>query len=101
MSTTLPTRPGLYVLLGLAGQLGCAHGITSKPVRLSPTSQALDNEAGTVASIASEEDFFEAKLLYQALPLPRQEATWSTSVAAASTRLRRRWPRLASPIPRR
>ena len=68
MSTTLPTRPGLYVLLGLAGQLGCAHGITSKPVRLSPTSQALDNEAGTVASIASEEDFFEAKLLYQALP---------------------------------
>jgi hypothetical protein len=68
MSTHLPRRPGLVVFLGLAGLLGCAHGITSKSADLSPTSRALASEADTVAAIASEEDFFEAKLLYQALP---------------------------------
>jgi hypothetical protein len=68
MSTNSPRRPGLIAFLGLAGLLGCAHGLTSNPADLSPTSRALASEADTVASIASEEDFFEAKLLYQALP---------------------------------
>ena len=68
MSTNLPRRPGLIAFLGLAGLLGCAHGISTKTADLSPTSRALASEADTVAAIASEEDFFEAKLLYQALP---------------------------------
>jgi len=68
MFTNLPRRLGLFVLLGLAGLLGCAHGIGAKSAQLSPTSQALASEAGAVASVTSEEDFFEAKLLYQALP---------------------------------
>jgi len=68
MSITLATRPGLFALLGLAGLLGCAHGMAGNPVQLSPSSQALANEAGAVVAITSEEDFFEAKLLHQALP---------------------------------
>ena len=68
MSTLSPRRPGLFVLAALAGLLGCAHGLSSKSARLSPSSQALASEAATVASIANEEDFFEARLLYQALP---------------------------------
>jgi tetratricopeptide (TPR) repeat protein len=68
MLTILPTRPGLFVVLGLAGLLGCAHSIADRPVQLSPSSQALANEAGAVVAITSEEDFFEAKLLHQALP---------------------------------
>ena len=35
---------------------------------LSPTAQALSGEASAVVAIATEEDYFEAKLLYQALP---------------------------------
>ena len=42
--------------------------MAAKPVTLSKASQAIANEARAVASIATEEDFFEAKLLYQALP---------------------------------
>jgi len=68
MLITLPRRPALFVLLGFAGLLGCAHGIPGKSAQLSPTSQALASEAGAVVSITCEEDFFEAKLLYQALP---------------------------------
>jgi tetratricopeptide (TPR) repeat protein len=68
MSTNLPRRPGLIAFLGLAGLLGCAHGIPAKPTDLSPAARALASEAGAVTDIASEEDFFEARLLYQALP---------------------------------
>ena len=68
MLTISPRRPGLSALLALAGLLGCAHGIFTKSPPLGPTAQALASEAATVAVIASEEDFFEAKLLYQALP---------------------------------
>jgi hypothetical protein len=68
MLTTSPRSAGLLAILGFAGLLGCAHGVFSKSATLSRTSQALASEAATVASITSEEDFFEAKLLYQALP---------------------------------
>jgi tetratricopeptide (TPR) repeat protein len=75
MSNYLAIRPGLLLLLCIAGLLGCAHGITEKPVRLSPTSQAFASEADTVTSITCEEDYFEAKLLYQALPENAVERT--------------------------
>jgi tetratricopeptide (TPR) repeat protein len=60
--------PVLAAFLCSASLLGCAHGMAAKPVTLSKASQAIANEARAVASIATEEDFFEAKLLYQALP---------------------------------
>jgi tetratricopeptide (TPR) repeat protein len=68
MSNHLPLRLGLLLPLCIAGLLGCAHGLTGKSAKLSPSSQALASEADTVATITCEEDFFEAKLLYQALP---------------------------------
>ena len=61
-------RTSVAALLGLAAVSGCAHGIAPKPSRLSPASQALAREAGALPAITAEEDFFEAKLLYQALP---------------------------------
>lgn len=61
-------RFGLAALLGLSAISGCAHGIAPKPLRLSPASQALAREAGALSAINAEEDYFEAKLLYQALP---------------------------------
>ena len=54
--------------LCLAGLWGCVHGAAVKPVALSPAAQALANEAGAIRSITTEEDYFEAKLLFQALP---------------------------------
>jgi hypothetical protein len=68
MFKNLSPRAGWLVPLLIAGLLGCVHGAAVKPVQLSPASQALSSEAGTVAAIATEEDYFEAKLLYQALP---------------------------------
>lgn len=62
------SRLGLAGLLGLATLSGCAHGIAVKNTRLSPASEALAREATTLPAIVAEEDFFEAKLLYQALP---------------------------------
>ena len=61
-------RPYAPALIGLAGLLGCAHVVAPKPAPLGPVSQTLVTEAGAVGPIASEEDYFEAKLLYQALP---------------------------------
>jgi tetratricopeptide (TPR) repeat protein len=61
-------RFGLAALFGLSAISGCAHGISSKPVRLSPASQALAREASALPAINAEEDYFETKLLYQALP---------------------------------
>lgn len=60
--------PVLGAFLCAAGLLGCAHGMAAKPVPLSKAAQAIASEARAVASIATEEDFFEAKLLFQALP---------------------------------
>ncbi|HEY5283840.1 MAG TPA: hypothetical protein VIM14_13695, partial [Polyangia bacterium] len=68
MSNHLPVRPGLLVPLCIAGLLGCAHNPGAKSGKLSPSSQALASEADTVGTITCEEDYFEAKLLYQALP---------------------------------
>ncbi len=68
MSNYSPLRLGLVASLCIAGLSGCAHGITAKTAALSPTSQALVSEASGVGTIAFEEDYFEAKLLYQALP---------------------------------
>ncbi len=68
MLNPLPRSSGLLFVLGLAGLLGCAHGTATKSAPLGATVQALANEADAVASITTEEDFFEAKLLYQALP---------------------------------
>lgn len=61
-------RLGMAGLLGLTAISGCAHGTAPRPARLSPASQALAREAGALPAIAAEEDYFEAKLLYQALP---------------------------------
>ena len=61
-------RLGFAVLVGAAALSGCAHGITTKPANLSPASLALAREASSLPAITAEEDFFEAKLLYQALP---------------------------------
>jgi hypothetical protein len=60
-------RLGLAALLGLAVLSGCAHGIAPKPANLSPASQALAREASALPAITAEEDFFEARLLFQAL----------------------------------
>ena len=68
MSKNLAPPTGWLVLLCLAGLVGCVHGSASKPVALSPSAQALSNEASAVAAITTEEDYFEARLLYQALP---------------------------------
>ncbi|MBN2575354.1 MAG: hypothetical protein JXP73_12390 [Deltaproteobacteria bacterium] len=54
--------------LCLAGIWGCAHGAAPKPVPTSPATQALADEARAIESITTEEDYFEAKLLLQALP---------------------------------
>lgn len=54
--------------LACTALLGCAHAVAPKPVPLSPASQALASQAGAIGPIASEEDYFDAKLLYQALP---------------------------------
>ncbi len=62
------TTPVLGAWVCAASLLGCAHGMAAKPAPLSKAAQAIASEARTVASIATEEDFFEAKLLYQALP---------------------------------
>jgi tetratricopeptide (TPR) repeat protein len=62
------TRLGMAGLLGLTAISGCAHGIAPRPARLSPASQAIAREASALPTIAAEEDYFEAKLLYQALP---------------------------------
>lgn len=61
-------RPVFAAVLVLAGATGCVHGAAPKPVPLSPASQALASEASSVGAIASEEDYFEARLIYQALP---------------------------------
>jgi hypothetical protein len=68
MSNHLPRRPGLLVFSASPVCLAAPTASPAKIRRLSPTSQALASEADTVAAITSEEDFFEAKLLYQALP---------------------------------
>lgn len=61
-------RLGMAGLLGLTAISGCAHGISPRAMPLSPASQALAREAGALPAITAEEDYFEAKLLYQALP---------------------------------
>lgn len=68
MSRSLPNRRGLVLFSCLAALLGCAHGAGRKRSPLSSSSQALSDEAKTLASIHCEEDYFEAKLLYDALP---------------------------------
>lgn len=62
------TRLGVAALLGLTAVSGCAHNLSPKPGRLSMASQALAREAGALPAVSAEEDYFEAKLLYQALP---------------------------------
>ncbi len=61
-------RLGLVALLGLTAVSGCAHGIAARALKLSPAAQALAREAGALPAITAEEDYFEAKLLYQAVP---------------------------------
>jgi tetratricopeptide (TPR) repeat protein len=67
MLKSLPNRRGLVCFACLALLLGCAHG-TRKRVPVTPASQALSDEANALAPITCEEDYFEAKLLYEALP---------------------------------
>ena len=69
------TRLGMAGLLGLTAMSGCAHGIAPRPARLSPASQALAREASALSMVTAEEDYFEAKLLYQALPEGSDERT--------------------------
>lgn len=69
------TRLGMAGLLGLTAISGCAHGIAPRPARLSPASQALAREASALPAVTAEEDYFEAKLLYQALPEGSDERT--------------------------
>jgi hypothetical protein len=66
MSKSLLPRAALWLCLG--SLLGCVHGAAKRPAQLSPASQALASEADAVGVIRYEEDYFEAKLLYQALP---------------------------------
>jgi tetratricopeptide (TPR) repeat protein len=68
MSKHFLPRPGRRLLISLAGLVGCVHGASPKPVQFSPAAQALSSEAGAVAAITTEEDYFEARLLHQALP---------------------------------
>jgi len=67
MLKSLPNRRALVPFACLAVLLGCAHG-TRKRVPVTPASQALSDEANALAPITCEEDYFEAKLLYEALP---------------------------------
>src|ERR1019366_6743380 len=67
MLKSLPNRRALVPFACLALLLGCAHG-TRKRVPVTPASQALSDEAYALAPITCEEDYFEAKLLYEALP---------------------------------
>jgi tetratricopeptide (TPR) repeat protein len=48
--------------------LGCAHAVAPKPAPLSPAAQALASQARAIGPITYEEDYFDANLLYQALP---------------------------------
>lgn len=64
----LPVRSGLLAWLCLAGLVGCAHTVAPKQVAISPAAQALASEASAITGVTSEEDFIEARLLYQALP---------------------------------
>jgi tetratricopeptide (TPR) repeat protein len=76
MTSSSPARPGLgavrggraVVLVSLASLLGCAHGFSSQSRGLSKASQAFAKEAENVATVASEEEYLDAKLVYQALP---------------------------------
>ncbi len=61
-------RLGLAAAVCLASLAGCAHGVRPKPAPLSPTARALATEAGAIGPLAHEEDYFEGKLLHQALP---------------------------------
>jgi tetratricopeptide (TPR) repeat protein len=60
--------PILAALLCASNLLGCAHGLTARTVTLSKASQGIANEAHAIANITTEEEFFAAKLIYQALP---------------------------------
>jgi tetratricopeptide (TPR) repeat protein len=68
MSKALPVRLGLLACLSLPGLVGCAHTIAPKPTALSPAAQGLAREAAAITKVSNEEDFIEARLLYQALP---------------------------------
>jgi tetratricopeptide (TPR) repeat protein len=72
MSNLLPAKSGLIALTCVAA-LGCAHRSSSKPTPLSPASRALTSEAKAVGTIACEEDYFEAKMIFQALPEGSEE----------------------------
>ena len=54
--------------LCLAGVFGCVHGSKARPVPLGPAAQALSDQARTIGPITAEEDYFDAKLIAQALP---------------------------------
>lgn len=58
----------LVGLVSLGAGLACAHQVTPSRFTSSPAAQALAQEAAGLHAIAAEEDYFEAKLLYQALP---------------------------------
>jgi tetratricopeptide (TPR) repeat protein len=55
-------------MLAFATTAGCAHGTVPKTAKLSPASQVFAHEASALPPVAAEEDYFEAKLVYQALP---------------------------------
>jgi tetratricopeptide (TPR) repeat protein len=71
--SSLSRRVGPLAALVFVGLAGCAHGLTPKPVPLSAASQALTDEAVAVAPVTNEEDYIEARLLYQALPASSPE----------------------------
>ena len=63
---------GLAVLC-FAGLFGCAHAVATKPIQVSASSMAFAKEALAVAKVTSEEDFLEARMVYQALPTGMEE----------------------------
>ncbi len=76
-SGTLPAaaRPFLLVLatsfaVAGVGATGCAHGGGPSPAG---PGRALASEAGQISSITYEDDFTEARLIFQALPLAAKE----------------------------
>ena len=68
-------RPACAALVLAAVASGCAYWGRARAGKPSEAATRLSDEAATLAPIANEEDFLEAKFLYQALDEGSEEQT--------------------------